>query len=78
MSRADDTLILFNSGSWGVADILTDLCADFQLVALPDQPEGYFFAHSGILRAAKHMASIRNRVHQVISEALSKYPSYGL
>ncbi|GAA5979462.1 hypothetical protein JCM10908_002933 [Rhodotorula pacifica] len=70
-------VVLACRGSLGLADILTDLTCSYEPIPLPDgDPHGTYYVHSGMYCSSTTLQ--RGTVHDVIADALAKYPDYGL
>lgn len=68
-------IVLTCRGTLGISDLLTDGLCDYEPLPL----EGLTTkTHSGMLLHAQKMADPTSEVHGVISQALDKYPGYGL
>jgi hypothetical protein len=69
--------VLACRGSLGLADILTDLTCSYEPIPIPDgDPDGTYYVHSGMYCSSTTLQ--RGTVHDVIADALAKYPEYGL
>lgn len=70
-------VVLACRGSLGLADILTDLTCSYEPIPIPDgDPDGTYYVHSGMYCSSTTLQ--RGTVHDVIADALAKYPEYGL
>ncbi|GAA5873953.1 hypothetical protein JCM3774_004050 [Rhodotorula dairenensis] len=70
-------VVLACRGSLGLADILTDLTCSYEAIPIPDgDPQGTYYVHSGMYCSSTTLQ--RGTVHDVIADALAKYPDYGL
>ncbi|GAA5954882.1 hypothetical protein JCM3765_007801 [Sporobolomyces pararoseus] len=70
-------IVLSCRGSLGLSDILVDLTCDYEPMPVPEgDPHGSYLVHSGMFLSATTLQ--RGTVHDVIKEALEKFPDYGL
>ncbi|GAA6061189.1 hypothetical protein JCM10212_002402 [Sporobolomyces blumeae] len=72
-----NAVVLSCRGSLGLSDILVDLTCDYEPIPVPDaDPHGSYHVHSGMFLSATTLQ--QGTVHDVIKEALERYPTYGL
>ncbi|BGP05603.1 hypothetical protein JCM10049v2_001409 [Rhodotorula toruloides] len=70
-------VVLACRGSLGLSDILTDLTCSYEPISVHDgEPHGSYFVHSGMYGSATVLQ--RGTVHDVIRDALKRFPDYGL
>ena len=70
-------IVLSCRGSLGLSDILVDLTCDYEPMPVPEgDPHGSYLVHSGMFLSATTLQ--RGTVHDVIKEALERFPEYGL
>ncbi|GAA5976822.1 hypothetical protein JCM5350_007258 [Sporobolomyces pararoseus] len=70
-------IVLSCRGSLGLSDILVDLTCDYEPMPVPEgDPHGSYLVHSGMFLSATTLQ--RGTVHDVIKEALERFPDYGL
>ncbi|GAA5989130.1 hypothetical protein JCM11641_007606 [Rhodosporidiobolus odoratus] len=70
-------VVLSCRGSLGLSDILVDLTCDYEPIPVQDgDPGAAYFVHSGMFCSATILQ--RGTVHDVIKEALERFPTYGL
>ncbi|GAA5943218.1 uncharacterized protein JCM15063_005295 [Sporobolomyces koalae] len=72
-----EAIVLSCRGSLGLSDILVDLTCDYEPIPVPEaDPRGSYLVHSGMFLSATTLQ--RGTVHDVIRDALSRFPTYGL
>ncbi|BGP22429.1 hypothetical protein JCM10295v2_001308 [Rhodotorula toruloides] len=70
-------VVLACRGSLGLSDILTDLTCSYEPISVHDgDPHGSYLVHSGMYGSATVLQ--RGTVHDVIRDALKRFPDYGL
>ncbi|PRQ70086.1 hypothetical protein AAT19DRAFT_11739 [Rhodotorula toruloides] len=70
-------VVLACRGSLGLSDILTDLTCSYEPISVHDgDPHASYFVHSGMYGSATVLQ--RGTVHDVIRDALKRFPDYGL
>lgn len=72
-------IILTCRGTLGLSDVLVDLTCDYREITVEGgDPDGSYFAHSGMYESATQLTAKHSRVHQTLVDALEQYPNYGL
>lgn len=72
-------IVLTCRGTLGLQDILVDLTFAYRDIEVDGaDPSGSYYVHSGMYDSATHLMAKHNRVHEMLREALEKYPNYGL
>ncbi|GAA6023225.1 hypothetical protein JCM11491_006486 [Sporobolomyces phaffii] len=72
-----EAIVLSCRGSLGLSDILVDLTCDYEPMPVPEgDPHGSYLVHSGMFLSATTLQ--RGTVHDVIKDALERFPTYGL
>ncbi|GAA5887573.1 hypothetical protein JCM16303_004248 [Sporobolomyces ruberrimus] len=77
VDHSQQAIVLSCRGSLGLSDILVDLTCDYEPMPVPEaDPHGSYLVHSGMFLSATTLQ--RGTVHDVIKDALEKFPTYGL
>ncbi|WRT68330.1 uncharacterized protein IL334_005306 [Kwoniella shivajii] len=72
-------IVLTCRGTLGLSDVLVDLTCEYQSINVDrGDPDGNYYVHAGMWQSARKLTVKQSTVHEILVEALTKYPTYGL
>ncbi|WVF72728.1 hypothetical protein IAT40_007546 [Kwoniella sp. CBS 6097] len=66
-------------GTLGLSDLLVDLTCEYESIDVDEgDRDAHYYVHSGMWQSARKLTVKQSTVHEVLLNALTKYPEYGL